>query len=270
MRKFNPKAKALSKINLSYLAHCANLSYKSKSAIGKELEILGFDLSRDNYYFSDPNTHTQAFVTGDKSKIILSFRGTEGKIKDWVTDAKIVQENWTDNNPLGEVHKGFYSALTSIWDEVSSEIITLRTNNQSIWLTGHSLGAALATLAAATLRLQQPEVEINGVYTFGQPRLGDRTFSKNYNSELKKITFRCVNNNDVVTRVPPQMLDYSHVGRLMYFDSDGTLHADNSLSWWAKFWDRVEGRFKDVLDLTPDGIGDHSMDVYQQLSEKNI
>ena len=77
-----------------------------------------------------------------------------------------------------------------------------------------------------------------------------------------------MNNNDVVARVPPQIFGFSHVGTLMYFDADRQLHADNGLSWWAKFWDRLEGRYDDVFDLTPDGIGDHSMDIYQQLAEQ--
>ncbi|MCP3887250.1 MAG: lipase family protein [Desulfobulbaceae bacterium] len=270
MRKFNHKAKSFSKINLSYLARCANLCYEPKEDVKKELEALGFNLIGDRFYFSDKNTDTQAFVVGDKNKIIVSFRGTEGKFKDWATDVNLVKTSWTNSHPVGEVHSGFYGALKSVWEDMFAEIMNLRTNNQSIWLTGHSLGAALATLAAATLQLQHSNITINGVYTFGQPRLGDHKFSKNYNAELKTITFRCVNNNDVVTRVPPQIFGYSHVGKLMYFDTEGNLHADNNLSWWAKFWDRLEGRYDDMLNLTPDGVGDHSMNIYQKLSKENL
>lgn len=269
MRKFNHKSKAFSKVNLSYLSHCSNLVYENKGKISKELKNLNFDTSRDNFFFSDSGTHTQAFVAGDTKKIIISFRGTEGKIADWVTDIKVFKETWTEANPLGDVHNGFNSALSSIWNDVFDEINTLRTNNQTIWLTGHSLGGALATLAAATFELQQPHVGINGVYTFGQPRIANHKFLRNYNEILKTRTFRCVNNNDVVTRVPPQIFGYSHVGKLMYFDVDGKIHSDGSLSWWARFWDRLEGRYDDVFNLTPDGVGDHSMDEYQELSEQN-
>lgn len=267
MRKFNHKARAFSKLNLSYLSYCSNLAYEKESTIKKGLQKLGFDTSRDNFFFSDSETSTQAFVVGDKRKIIISFRGTKGK-EDWVTDAKISKETWTDINPLGRVHRGFYSALDSIWHDINQEISTLRTNNQSLWITGHSLGGALASLAAANFELQHPHININGVYTFGQPRIGDDEFAKNYNDRLFKITFRCVNNNDVVTRLPPQFCGYGHVGKLMYFDTDGDLHSDNSLSWWARFWDRLEGRYDDLFDLSPDGVGDHSMDIYQELSEK--
>jgi len=270
MRKFNNRAVSFSKINLAYLSHCANLAYESKDKISIELKELGFNLNRDNFYFSNDETDTQAFVVGDKKKVIVSFCGTEGKIADWVTDIKVFKETWTDDNPLGEVHNGFYGALSSVWDDITEEILSLQTEDQTIWITGHSLGGSLATLAAATLRLQHPQILLNGVYTFGQPRIGNQKFSKSYNKKIQNITFRCVNNNDVVARVPPQIFGYSHVGKLKYFDSDGSLHSDNSLSWWAKFWDRLEGRYDNVFNLTPDGIVDHSMDVYQELAENLI
>ncbi|WP_041394051.1 hypothetical protein [Photobacterium profundum] len=54
----------------------------------------------------------------------------------------------------------------------------------------------------------------------------------------------------------------------MYFDRDGKIHSDGSLSWWARFWDRLEGRYDDVFDLMPDGVGDHGMDKYKELSEE--
>lgn len=270
MRKFSHGSKTFRKVNLAYLSHCANFVYKKKNKIKAELEGIGFDVSRDNFFFSDEDTDTQAFVAGDDKKIIISFRGTEGKISDWATDAKLLKKTWIEANPLGEVHSGFYGALSSIWNDIVKEVNLLRTNNQSIWITGHSLGGAIAVLAAATFEMQTPRIGISGVYTFGQPRIGNHEFSRNYNKTLKKRTFRFVNNNDVVTRVPPQIFGYSHVGKLKYFDSDGKMHNDGSLSWWAKFWDRLEGRYDDLFDLTPDGVGDHSMDGYQELSEKLI
>ena len=83
--------------------------------LARSWSSLGFDLVRDSYFFFDDRTHTQAFVVGDNRKIIISFRGTEGKIADWVTDINVFKETWTDENPLGEVHNGFYNALTSVW-----------------------------------------------------------------------------------------------------------------------------------------------------------
>ncbi|BCG64107.1 MAG: triacylglycerol lipase [Methyloprofundus sp.] len=266
-RKFNPSAKGFSKLNLAYLAFCSNLAYESKEKIRLNMESQGFNLERDNYFFSDSVTGTQCFIVGDNKKIIITFRGTEGKVADWVTDIQLFKDTWTNSTPIGQVHKGFYKALQAVFLNIENEINTLRTNNQTIWVTGHSLGGALATLAAATLKFQGSEIHFNGLYTFGQPRLGDRMFANAFNKYLKQKCFRVVNNNDVVSRVPPQIFGYSHVGTLKYFDVNGKLHSDSSLSWWAKFWDRLEGRYDNGFDIIPDDISDHSMDIYQSLSE---
>ena len=86
MKTFNHRASSLSKHNLAYLAYCSNLVYENKSKIAKELEKLGFDLSHNNYFFSDKKTGTQAFVVGDSNKIIVCFRGSQLKTKDWATN----------------------------------------------------------------------------------------------------------------------------------------------------------------------------------------
>lgn len=126
----------------------------------------------------------------------------------------------------------------------------------------------MATLAAATFEFQGTRIPVSGVYTFGQPRIANKKFTKKYNAKLKKRTFRCVNDDDVVTRLPPQAFGYSHVGKLLYFDNKGKLRRDNQLSWWGKFWDRLEDKFEDVFDLPLDELTDHSMDRYQKLAQK--
>ncbi|AFY37901.1 lipase class 3 [[Leptolyngbya] sp. PCC 7376] len=265
---FNYRAKSLSKMNMLYLANCAKLVYQSKAKIESELTKLGFDLTDKNFFLSSTETDTQCFVAGDRRKIIVAFRGSERKIADWATNAKAIQRHWTDDQDDGKVHRGFYRALDSLWDELEKEIRNLRTDSQTLWITGHSLGGALATLAAARLHIDSPKIAVNGLYTFGQPRIGNNRFAKVFNSKLKNISFRCVNNNDVVTRVPPQIFNYSHIGKLMYFDAKGKLRNDRNLSWWSRFWDRVEGRYDDIFDLDTDGIGDHSMAEYERLAIK--
>lgn len=265
-KKFNTQATSLSKVNALYLAHCSQLVYKSKADIQEQLTTVGFELSDDKFFISSKKD-TQCFVVGDRQKIIIAFRGSERKIADWATNAKAVMTKWTKDKDDGEVHRGFNAALKSVWPGVTAEIRRLRDANQSIWITGHSLGGALATLAAARLQLEE-KIPVSGLYTFGQPRIGDNDFAKVFNKKLKKRSFRFVNNNDVVTRVPPQVFGYSHIGKLMYFDAKGKLQSDKKLSWWGGFWDRLEGRYRDVFDLDPDGIGDHSMDEYLRLVKK--
>lgn len=87
------------------------------------------------------------------------------------------------------------------------------------------MGAALATLAAAYLRDagrhpdDPKDKPVNGLYTFGCPRAGNRDFERAFNQDSGARAFRFVNNNDIVTRVPPRELDYSHVGKFLYFSA---------------------------------------------------
>lgn len=286
---FSPQARSFSKKNMAYLATCANLAYKSQEVIE---EVLGesFDLNHQTVFFkhetNEPDRGTQGFIVGDRKKIIISFRGSEADLKDWGHNFSIMREDWTDEKHLGTVHDGFVDALNSVWDQIRERLVALRDNNQSIWLTGHSLGGALAALTAATMELQD-DFEVAGVYTFGQPRIGNRKFSVSYNGpanseltvpespvqddSLKKKTFRCVNQRDVVTRCPPQIMGFRHVGQLVFFNYDGSFHLKDRVSYWANFWDHLQSDIEDLLDfsvgipqlLLPDIIEDHLMDNYE-------
>ena len=194
--------------------------------------------------------------------IIVAFRGTEPKkLQDWLTDADFDLVE----GPFGQVHDGFNRALRHVWRDLARSIKEFQDNGQSLWFTGHSLGAALATLAVATLR--EEDKPVHGLYTFGQPRTGDRHFERTFNADFKPRCFRFVNNNDVVTRVPLRAMKYSHVGTFLYFDADGNLTDD--LHWWYRFLDRVEGRIEDLGKLGTDGIKDHSMNRYIANLEQN-
>ncbi len=95
----------------------------------------------------------------------------------------------------GVVHCGFHAALEQIWAAALQPCLTrLKAANpaRTIWLTGHSLGGALATLAAARL------ADVTGLYTFGSPLVGDRQFAE----RCPDRAYRVVNNNDIVPHVP--------------------------------------------------------------------
>ena len=88
-----------------------------------------------------------------------------------MTNFNFLPEPWDQG---GKVHRGFKAALSEVWTSLEKHISNLHRNNLKIWLTGHSLGAALATLAADRLGNAQ------GLYTFGSPRIGDRDFKNQY------------------------------------------------------------------------------------------
>ncbi|NOR69816.1 MAG: DUF2974 domain-containing protein [Methylomarinum sp.] len=259
--KFNVKAFGYSVENAKFLAAASNLVYDdfNDPDVINTIESWGFEKQKIMFFDSHG---TQAFLAVDDEKIIIAFRGTEpDKLKDWVTDAKVRKTS----GPYGDVHRGFSKALSYIWSNIEEAIDDVRDNNQTIWLTGHSLGAALATLATGLIQTNEEPLNVSGLYTFGSPRVGSHRFAKNFNYD-NACVYRFVNNNDVVTRVPLS-ITYSHVGSLIYFDNDGKLLHDKELNWWNVFWDGLEGRLESSFHLNPaDGITDHSMDEY----EKNI
>jgi len=128
----------------------------------------------------------------------LVFRGTSGNLTNWLVNLDMVLCPW----PLGgNVHRGFKTALMGIWDTISA---ALETVNKPLFYTGHSLGGALATLAAS---LRHP----SAVYTFGAPRMGDAAFA----GTLAKVpVFNVFNPRDIVTELPPagRWTRFTHAG----------------------------------------------------------
>jgi hypothetical protein len=141
---------------------------------------------------------------------------------DWVTNVQVLPVPYDHQ---GLVHQGFLQALDDVWEPVKTHLALLRQPGsppRTLWITGHSLGGALAILAADYAR--QAGLPVQGVYTFGSPRMGDRGFKQEYTqSGLAQKTYRMINNHDPVPRVPPPIL-YTHVGALHYLDNAGHLH----------------------------------------------
>jgi triacylglycerol lipase len=209
---------------------------------------------------------TQMFVAGNDKALIAAFRGTEKNLEDFLSDAKIR----LTGGPLGMVHEGFGMALSTVWTQVLEALKDYHDAGQGLWITGHSLGAALATLATAKL-LEKPEQlpgvkpQVRGLYTFGSPRVGNGEFAKRFDELFKPKTFRFVNHRDIVTRVAPRtLLGYSHVGQCYYIDKEGDLKTDPSA--WTMFLEAVKAGtspfFEQIAGKSTNAIQDHSMDGY--------
>ena len=137
-------------------------------------------------------------------------------------------------------------------------ILELIHHEQQKRIAGHSLGGAMATLAAAELiNADEPFL---GLYTFGSPRVGDRSFARIFNVEARDRANRFQNNNDIVTRVPARLMGYSHVGSLVYISADGALSRDPGK--WFQFLDRVTGATSQLDAFGIDKIEDHGIGNY--------
>ena len=95
-----------------------------------------------------------------------------------------------------------------------------------LWVTGHSLGGAMATLAS--VRLTDEGYKVRAVYTYGSPRVGDRVFRDSY----RLANYRFVNDNDLVPHLPFRWC-YKHVGKLRLVNSEGDF-TEEQAAWVAK------------------------------------
>jgi triacylglycerol lipase len=172
-------------------------------------------------------SEAEYFVVRGGQDLIVAFRGTEadnlwGGVSDWMTDFDTSLD--VDTKVPGiRVHSGFIKLLDEVWDALSNELAaTAADPSIRIWFTGHSLGAALATLAA--VRAEKRQIRVHAVYTYGSPRIGDGTFQKAVNDTgLQQKLFRIRNNADLVTRLPP-FPKFQHVGIPSFIDNSGHFH----------------------------------------------
>lgn len=156
------------------------------------------------------NNETQAFIARCNDYAVLAFRGTEGKIKDILSDLKFRLKNGK--------HRGFNQAYKNVSDSVRAYINMPLQGNLPLYITGHSLGAAIAVIATQDLDPDNLN-NLAACYTFGCPRVGNAEFDRS----VKAPVYRVVNAADGVTRVPFFVMGRIHVGDLRYLTRKGGL-----------------------------------------------
>jgi triacylglycerol lipase len=174
----------------------------------------------------DPAKSTQAFVAVKGDQVIFSARGTEpDRAQDLLVDAQLHKVP----TKHGQSHGGFVAAADQVWSQlqaVLTEASAAAGRPLHLHLTGHSLGAAIATEVAMRVNDTLPgKVAVDGVYTFGSPRVYDDQAALAYDRALGGKTYRYANHRDLVSIVPPASLGFAHVGRPYYLDGDGGLQA---------------------------------------------
>jgi len=204
---------------------------------------------------------TEALVTYNKNALILSFRGTSS-VQDFLTDAKI--KLIADPFGKGRIHEGFETGLDKIWKEVWY-VIGRKRRNRTIWITGHSLGGALAVTAAARLEFEKNQ-RIDGLYTFGQPRAGDPAFVDACDKKFGDRYYRFVHNKDIVPRVPTRMMGFEHTGIFKYINA--TQQLDDTMPWDEITKVPFTQEIRQLLQLGTEGIRDHSMINYVEALSK--
>jgi triacylglycerol lipase len=208
---FEADAPGFSTANAWWLMELSRLIYKAEGdEVAHPLPGTRRDLLRavgldELEFFNIPGAPC-AIVTAP-SFAVLVFRGTSDG-PSAAFDAQLLPAPWSRG---GKVHQGFLNAFNPGWKAL---LPVLQTITVPIFYTGHSLGGALAVLAAS-------ERKPRATYVYGCPRVGNAAFAATVPAPL----YRIVNNHDIVPTLPPEELvfGYVHVGEVRYVSNDHRL-----------------------------------------------
>ena len=231
--------------SLSLAAAC-DLAYKSENMIKSTAKRWGFPEPTFMDVQKSFDIDTQAFVMSNNKDIVVAFRGS-ASIEDWLSNFQAV----SDPGPMNDTkaHEGFQDALYPAVIRLTQSINSRLTNKQRIWLTGHSLGGALASLFAGMLI--ESNIPVYGLYTFASPRPADAKFAELLNAALKDGPhYRIINEGDIVPHVPPEPF-YSHSGSRIILKHNS---RETSLKEWTSIRKKVcnysERKHKKSLELS--------------------
>eukprot|EP00172_Hildenbrandia_rubra_P002990 Plantae.Rhodophyta-Hildenbrandia_rubra.ctg43130.p1 GENE.Plantae.Rhodophyta-Hildenbrandia_rubra.ctg43130~~Plantae.Rhodophyta-Hildenbrandia_rubra.ctg43130.p1 ORF type:complete len:378 (-),score=50.20 Plantae.Rhodophyta-Hildenbrandia_rubra.ctg43130:415-1548(-) len=214
-----------------------------------------------DHYVKDEDTDTHVLIVSGEDRIVVAFKGTTS-VKNLKTDLRMFYRHASSilptqsvnelEDPEGEetsgggrklensilrdrawkhakIHKGFATAYAAVAPRIVSILQMMQAGKRRpIFLTGHSLGGALATICSFDLLLRN-DISRDEVFvsTFGAPRVGNKNFMELYDKQIP-LHWRIVVGPDVIAKLPK--VGYSHVGKKVLITSDGDLFIDpNSL-----------------------------------------
>lgn len=193
-------------------AELARIAYRPFDAGGQKIDaaLRATGLRLEAAPYDDGNT--QAYFAASEHLRVLVFRGSDD-LRAWQTNVRARPVSWSGP---GRVHEGFAEAFEACWPKLAA-LASTDGDARPIIMTGHSLGGALATLAAARVRSSL-------LYSFGAPRIGNRAFAFALDREGERL-HRYVNYRDPVPSLPPGLLGYRHCGKAYYIKKDGRVGA---------------------------------------------
>ena len=226
-------------------AELSMISYNDHEEASRAAELAGFD---EVTFFEKDGT--QAYQFDNQYDRVIACRGTEPN--EWNdiradADAAVVLAE-----TVGKVHRGFKYEVDDLWPMLEQALVS---SKNPLWFCGHSLGGAMATICGTRCFLSHIDPNPEQLFTFGSPRVGDNR----YVNHVKLEHFRFVNNNDIVTRVPPLLFGYRHCGSEIYINRNGKIRRFGNL---LKGRDRWRGFLQGLRMGKIDHFDDHSIHNY--------
>jgi hypothetical protein len=167
-----------------------------------------------------PKASTHCFAAVGRGATFVAFAGTDPIVlANWITDFDAHIETT-------QTAEGYQIAADAVWPRLKRAITAPALANNKVFVTGHSLGGALAVLIAHHIDSDRL-AEVGAVYTFGMPRPGSKSFAdEQYNPRLGSRTYRLVHGDDLVPTVAPSRLNFHHLGRYLRCERGGKFDAD--------------------------------------------
>lgn len=165
------------------------------------------------------------FLLESEEDSILVFRGTQ-RTAEWIGNIYAVQQDYINPNTgksIGRMHNGFRRIADSIINPLAVDAVKAINPDKPCYVSGHSLGAALATVLALDIALAVPALQPNlQVYVYASPRVGNPEFARNY-AKILPNSFRVTNLADPIPTMPPTKMraEFVHVGENWAFINQG-------------------------------------------------
>ena len=148
------------------------------------------------------------YIAKNGTDVFIIFRGTL-TATEWINNLNTKLCNYFIKN-YGSVHEGFLNSYINMREDITDTLKSI-SGYENIYIAGHSLGGAFATLAMPDLEINEKR-HVAAIYTYGSPRIGDSIFVQNFNKSYGKYSFRIANTSDFITSIPLPMPIAGFVG----------------------------------------------------------
>ena len=261
--EFHSNAVGFDPINLRWLCEAASL-VSAGDLVAARRTLEGWGLPRFVWF---SQRETEAFLAGNANLILIAFRGLggEGLFQRLLREPQRFVET-----PLGRVDEFFWREFTWIRANLAQTVRAFRDAKQPVWLTGHGLGGALAVLAAGWLASEQV-FPVQGLATFGAPRVGHREYAVNFHQlmdaesrSFQRSSMRVVNHIDPISQLPPTSRDYAAIGHKVHFDEHGEMIPCEGTGFerMAELVSAAKIAVDRALDGQPVDLSDHAISEY--------